>query len=343
MQTLDFVTDNNPGWLAPVLETLPSYVKSASVITPDITAELSDLAFAGKNRTFPIHTKEATFLSAVYLNHLGKSDSKEMENVKHAAAAHGIKKDLDLFLHHTSLNVKTANAAPIKKASYALTVNNQSYYPVNSFEQVQDSARELAADFNAGKLPSSWFKSASTVIMQKAAEFKMPSNEIVLDVREAGAEREPDFERAAILIQRRKLAKVDEAALAIYTDIVKTAAANPDKMDEHMDLIHDMDRDFGIKYSSIQLNPCQIFYTGISKEEIKKASANNVIIGGVMVPALEFNRIKEDDIRLHMGQPQTEFVMDMCKAATADPVLASEMAAELPSEIHRIVLSHLIA
>jgi hypothetical protein len=155
--------------------------------------------------------------------------------------------------------------------------------------------------------------------------------------------READFEKAALFVQRRKLAGISPEALSIYQDIVKSASTEPEKLEEYMDLLHDMDRDHRIKYSSIQPNPCQLFYNGFSKQEIKRASIDNVIIGGVMVPGYEFNRIKEDDMRMHMGQPHAEFVMDMCKTASVDAAMASEMAAELPPEIHRVVLAHLVA
>jgi len=192
-------------------------------------------------------------------------------------------------------------------------------------------------------MPVSWFKSASVKIMQSADKFVMHPNDIIRDVREAGIDREADFEKAALFVQRRKLAGISPEALSIYQDIVKSASTEPEKLEEYMDLLHDMDRDHRIKYSSIQPNPCQLFYNGFSKQEIKRASIDNVIIGGVMVPGYEFNRIKEDDMRMHMGQPHAEFVMDMCKTASVDAAMASEMAAELPPEIHRVVLAHLVA
>lgn len=342
MQTLDFIHDNNPGWLLPAAESLPEYVKSAKVLTPEEAEALPDLAFAGR-RTFPIHTKEATFLSAAYLAHLGKTESREMEAVKSAANIHGITDDVDAFLAANAGLLKSASAPQVKKAEYALEVNGQSYYPINTPEQVQDAARELVNDFEAGKLPASWFKNASVTICTKAASFNMSPKEIMKDVAEAGAEREPDFDKALLFIQRRKLAKVADEVLDIYTDIVKTAKNDAANLNNYMDLLHDLDREHNVKYSSIQLNPCQIFHNGFSKEDVKKASANNVIIAGVMVPKNEFSKITEDSISMHLGKPHTEFVMDLCKTASADPAMASDMAAELPFEAQRIVLAHLVA
>lgn len=342
MQTLDFIHDNNPGWLLPAVESLPDYVKSAKVLTAEDTAQLPDLAFAGR-RTFPIHTKQATFLSAAYLAHLNKTESREMEVIKNAARIHGIEEDVNIFLAQNADTVKSANTPQVKTAEYALEINGLSYYPINTPEQVQDAARELVNDFDAGKMPASWFKNASVKIYQKSAAFDMSHKEIMRDVAEAGCEREPDFDKAALFIQRRKLAKVSDEVMGIYEDIVKTASNDSANLNNYMDLLHDLDRDHNIKYSSIQLNPCQIFHNGFSKDDVKKASANNVIIAGVMVPKNEFSKVREDAIAMQMGRPHTEFVMDLCKTAAADPALASDMAAELPFEAQQIVLAHLVA
>lgn len=342
MQTLDFTHDNNPGWLLPVAESLPEYVKSAKVLTQEELTSLPDLAFAGR-RTFPIHTKEATFLSAAYLAHLGKTGSLEMETVKNAARIHGIEQDVETFLETALSTIKSAHAQQIKKAEYALEVNGQSYYPINTHEQVQDAARQLVNDFDAGKLPASWFKNASVIILNKCAALGMSSKEIMRDVANAGGEQTVDCDKAELLIQRRKLAKVSDAVMSIYTDIVKTAKNDLSNLNNYIDLIHDLDREHNIKYSSIQLNPCQIFHNGFSKEDVKKASDNNVIIAGVMVPKHEFLNIKEANISMQLGKPHTEFVMDLCKTAAVDPVLASTMAAELPLEAQQIVLAHLVA
>lgn len=340
----DFVRDNNPTFLPVVIGALPDWAKDASVMLPDELAALSGSAFADPvRRLHPIHTKFAALMSGIYLASQGVlSTSPEGEAVKRACEIFGVWEDVERASELLS-NTKSAAAEAIapEAPSYALMVKEADvpgYYPITSAMQVQDSARALANDFAAGKIPTLWFKDASVAIMGAAARFGLDRDEVFGDVADAAEDRIIDIPRAHSLIEMRKFAGVPSDALGVYHQIVDALDREAGMVDTGVALIEQLDRSFGVKYAGVQKHPWLVIHCGPTLAEIEKAAHTNVVVSDVLVPAASFGKIDQNEISMRMGRDVAGLCLNAIKLASSAPAEASKIVGSLAPEVQRELL-----
>ncbi len=345
---LDIISDQNPSFLPSIADALPDYVKSAAVPSADDVASLSAHAFADPvHRLHPIHNKAATVLTAAYLAaHGAAADADEMLRVKKASELFGVSSDVDAVIAACGAFTKSAAAADDAPA-FALMVKMaeddataSAFYPLTTPAQVQDSARDMATDYANGKLPVLFYKSAAVTLMEALPRFGMQSSVIMREVAEMAEERVPDFEKAAWHIGMRRLVPgVAAEHLELYSDIVKSAAADPAQVETCAALIEEIDRQIGVKYAGAQVNPWRAFHDGETMANIKLAAAANVVLSSVMVPTAVFSQVPEKSIRMKMAKNYADVVVEATKIACTNAPGASAQLAGLPEEVQRDVLA----
>ena len=196
---MDFVKDQNPKpiYLADSLVGLPEYVKDASQIMPEDVKDLADAAFGNPGlREFPVHTKEATWLSAAYAMGSGQwqADLHLEQTIRKAAALHEIDADLQ--------KLEDAFAAQHKQAStpesrFALSVDFggaaglglQHFYAINDPYQICKSARDMTNDLADSRLRIEFFRPAAVELIKAARSFSMDLEDIHPQVRCVGEDR----------------------------------------------------------------------------------------------------------------------------------------------------------
>lgn len=348
----DFVRDQNLSFLPAVFPHLPEWAKTAAVFELEEMENLDGSAFADPiRRIHPIHTKVAALMSGVYLAaHQVEEDAPEFVNVKRAAELFEISDDLDkVVAAMRDIAVKSASTTPVDESDvqrFALYVKAAEvggepvgYYPLTSASQVQDSARALANDFSAGKVPVVWFKDAAIATMKAANHFGLERGEVFGLVADTAEERVPDFTKAKESISMRKYAGVSEIGLGLYGEIIDSAKSASVTLEQAADLIEQIDRHFGVKYAGVQLHPWHLLHGGPTVEALKRAAAHNVILASVMVPALELSKLDEKSVRMSMAKAAADQVMEVVKAAATDAAKASQLAAQIDAEIQREALS----
>ena len=343
----DIISDNNPSFLT-VIE-LPDWVKQAEVISEEEVKNLHASAFADPvHRKHPMHSKVATYMSAVYLGAQGVPDTApEMQAVKSASAVFGIGHAVADILSILRSQVKSAATSELLPR-FALTVKVAAedaeptgFYPLTSAVQIQDSAVQLVKDFNAGtgELPMDWFKSASETVMRVAPSFGLAADELPADVREMAEPRVFDRDKALDLVGHRKFAGISDELLEVYRDTVKSAGAEGGiTVEEAVSLIETLDRASGIKYSTVFVNPWRIFHSGPSVEALKKVASQSVFLDQVMIPAIHFSTLNEASVRSALGKETADTVMQAVKLASTNPAEASALLAPLSQDVQREVL-----
>ena len=304
---------------------LPDFMKTAEALAaPDIKG-LADTAFADKARQYPMHTKEATYASAVAAFGTGLGEPM-LGRIKLAARMHGIEAEVAaaeaLFIQTKSAAVEPA-AVPANFALQVETANGlESFYPVDGEYNLEKSARALLEDMNSGKLPIDWARQAACAIV-KAAEAGgtlayLPRRVLVL-----GEERLPDLEKAADLTAYRcTYLGHPPGTRELYLDVVKSAAANPEDLDTYVQLYRDIDETLHVKYSSLVPHPYEVFYGGMKLAEVTKLASQVVMVSDVMVPLDVFQRVPENEITRH-------FRKDACAIVKAAQGMEAAQASHL--------------
>lgn len=349
---MDFVKDQNPKpiYLADSLTGLPDYVKVANQIMPEDLAELSDAAFGVPGtREFPVHTKEAAWLSAAYAMGSGQWEADlHLENtIRKSAKLFGIEDDLQKLEDAFAAQNKQASAPASR---FALTVDFgdtanlglQSFYEINDPYQISKSARAMHVDFVADRLRIELFRPAAVELVKAAREFNMDLEDIHPAVRCFGEERLPDFENALQVAELRKNAGVPDEAIQLYKDAALGAQQEPDQIPRWLDLWLDLDSSFAVKYSSYQPDPYSAFYAGESEDNIAKAASEMVIIADVMIPSTVLSLVPEDNIRKHFRKEAADLMVAARGCAVADPATASTIFEKLGREVNQEFLQLLL-
>lgn len=345
---LDFTKDN-----------APHFVKAASSIMPDIAAKIGDFrdvsqlhanAFADTTlRLHPIHTKEAAVLSAAYVALMDVPAAAHIRNrIKTACVEFGAGDYYDALV--TEEVTKSAAADEPADEAFALVVKDGAvthrHYPIDSSNAVQDSAFELVNDYySRHKFPVSWFREAATNLMKAAAIHDVKSYELPEDVVRVGNDDTlPDFEKAASYAKMRVAAGAPSDAVEIYSELVKYAQEHPDELEDVMDSVEDLDRNFGIRYGGVVPNPSDMFYCGNSNSEIEKAADAHVMVCDILVPVEEVTgRYEEKALRRTLGKSQMDKLAEVVKHASEGKGReASAVVAALPVEVQQEFMTHLL-
>lgn len=246
---LDFVQNNNP---VPVYRALAAFQDSGefpefleNYTFPD-TGELrkySSTAFADPDtRQFPINTQASTLLSAVcYYGQGGGYPEIESEILK-AASAQGIAEWVEKSKYLCSPIEKQAHT---QDKEYALVLDygdhQEGYLPIDTWSEVQDSARALSKAISGRALPLTKIAEAAKFIVKKASDLGVPSTSIPTPVHRFAESRLMDQEYAAAQFNLRKRL-VDSDTAEIYDEILKAASAADADLDLCTELLEDLDR-----------------------------------------------------------------------------------------------------
>jgi len=332
----DFTTDQRPGFL----QLATTLVPDAEALLPKIAGPHDSAAYADCGRKlFPIHTKDATILSAAYAKWASvELDEFTKSRLDQACEVFGV----------TLPDDGMPKSAAAEAAPYGLTVKDGSseshHYPLHSGGAVAASSYELADDFFVHhKLPPSWYREAAREICKAASVLGVPDALLQPDVVAAGTEVLPDFEKAAAYAKARSFGHAPPEAVEIYEDLVKCASENPADLDAVMDTIYDLDRSIGIHYSSILPDPVAMF-DGPLDADFQKAANAHVCIADVMVPAAEVSaRFSAPALRPYVGADHlTKLSSVVALAKEGRGLDASAAMSALEPEVQTVFLQHLV-
>ena len=344
---LDYITDNNPGWLKLINTALPEWVKDATFPDKEELTKFARAAFADPiNRLHPINTPASAFSSLAYLlAHGASATSPEVVTVKMAAAKWNISPlEIEAVENEMAQYVKSAAATtttPIPLA--ALSVKNantgivENFYDISSIGLIEDSAEELARDFYRGKMPTLWCKDACANIKLAAARHGVPLSELNPLVTEMTEPRISDYNKSLHLAGLRKYANVGEH-LETYKDIVVAVMEKEITPNEGVEMIESMDQSLGVKYSSVQAHPWALVYAGDTQDTVIKMASASVIISGVIVPAAVVAAISEDPVRMHFAKEHADAICHVIKTAATHPPTATSLVTELNEDIQKLLL-----
>jgi hypothetical protein len=351
---MDFVNDRNPKaiYLADHLVGMPDYVKAASWVQPEDVADLADIAFANSGkREFPIHDKQATWLSAAYM--LGDlatyENSTAYGRVKAAAVYHGIDADVAALEQAMAAHNKAASEIATPQA-YALTVDFtkvaevadqgiRNFYPLQDSYDVMNSARDMLNDFDRGNLPLDYLRSAAQELIKAAAHYGVEASDILPRVRAHGELRFPDFEHALTCVGLRKAAGVDDEGLELYKEAALGARDEPEDFNKWIDLWLDLDSTYGIKYARHQPTPYEAFFCGEAVPDLNKLASEVVVIEGVMVPKTVVALIPEIRVQQNFSKVASEKICAAQKVAAENPEQATSLLEEITTDERKEFLS----
>ena len=338
----DFVRDANPKPLykAGSLASLPQYVKDYTLPSEEDVEKLASAAFADKqNRLHPIHTKEATILSGIYLEGVGLGNSKAMGNVKAAASVFGVLEDLESVLKDLSSSIeKSANdkSNNIGNEVYAITIEfdsekTASFYPIGNDVQIRASAVALNNSLLEGKIPSDWAHTAAVSIVKAAKKAGLHDNDMPARIRRMGIERLVDFDHAKEAATLRQYDGVPTECVELYSDIVKAAEENPESVQECIKLWSDLDMTHNVKYAST-FTPEEAFYAGERLDRLEKMATEVVLIQDVMVPVKEFASLADTRVNNNFRKEAAQTIREAIKLASVNVADATCKLASLDEE-----------
>lgn len=347
---MDFIKDNNPKHIKHV-ETLmgnfPSYVKQA--YKTEIPAMPRGSYADSKNKEFPVDSVENTFLSYAYFKSANLNDGTQAkleveEKIKQAAAIQGIDNDLNTIDQALGEHVK--KTSPARSTKFALAIDYgedqgglKYYYPTSTRELLEKSARELSEDFD--KLPLEAFRVAALDIVKKANKYKIPKGSLPQVIERTGANKDFNYKIANYAVKQRE-SLFGESVGALYKDIVKSATADTEHVEDYVKLFIDLDRVNGVKYSSEALNPYEAFYSGYDKAQLEKLAKSYVMISDAPIPLEEFTKIAKTTVETNFNKEESELLDRVIKAAAKDGVEATKELKSLSEDLQARFLGALV-
>lgn len=348
--TKDFTKDQNPTALYEVGikagDSLPNYVKEASILQEEDLVSLHDCAFADQaNRLHPIHTKAATYMSAVYLAGEGKSDSKEFQAVKAAASLFDIEDDIDAALSLLPQAEKSADTHELAHEKYALSFQIEEEdtwkaYAINNEVEIAKAATEVVRDWNDGHIPTDWFFHAARNIVKAASVLNIPHNEIPDKVWRFGEERLVDFDNVDYAIGERSRAGVSD--VYEYAQALKQASTGAISVEQAIDTWMGLDAINNINHKRVT-SPHEAFYSGAKVAYLQELSEKNIFVSDIMVPAEEFNKLASDNykaVRMAFRKEASDNIISIISEKDAAKVTAK--IANLESNQRKQLLSLLL-
>jgi hypothetical protein len=298
MANYDYTTDGGCLFLNTLKEAgaLPDWVLGV----PDATdvAGLPSTSFADtENRLYPLHSKEAAFLSAVSAHVYGETGSPCLNRIKTACHAYGI-------VDH----VKTAHAALTEEYhgdpegesqnyKYALELNDgereRLFYPIHTAGQTELSAIKLATDMAEERLPVSWFAPAARAIVKAAAEQEVPFNYIPEAVLALGEDRMPSRSYLEHQIGLRKKAGLADEAVAVYKEAAEGVLDGRIAKDDGSLVWELADRKFDIKPGGPITMPAFAFNSGLDAAEFAKRANAVFMLHDVVIPVAGLRAVPE--------------------------------------------------
>jgi hypothetical protein len=345
---MDFTKDQNPTALYEVGikagDSLPDYVKEASILQEEDLASLHDCAFADStNRLHPIHTKSATYMSAVYLAGEGKLDYKEFAAVKEAAALFDIEQDIDAAIALLPQSEKSAHELATEKYALSFEIEEQDTwkaYAINNEVEVTKAATDAVRDWNDDHIPTDWFFHAARNIVKRASELNMDRNDIPEKVWRFGEERLVDFDNVEYAIGERSRAGVED--VAEYAQALKQASDGEITVEQAVDTWMGLDAANNVSHKRVT-SPHEAFFSGAKVAYLQDLSEKNIFISDVMVPAVEFNKLASDNykvVRMAFRKEAADNIINVL--SEKDTAKTSAKIANLESNQQKQLLSLLL-
>ncbi len=318
----------------------PDFVKSASYEKkhgePD---KLPTTAYAGNNRTFPIHTKAATWLSAAFVtyNMRTKTASKELDAVKdnilQAAERWGILHDVtDMFDRKKSAEAigvayalvyeedgQTKKAFPLRNAKEVLAASEvfTQHHTKLAFDVKCKMAQNILA-----KMTEYGAMVADADLLAKCAGYGFTSAQHIAEAWNSRAV----LLRAFSPGMAKQAQAVAESVIESSVDARDTAARL--KMASLMDSVDKQNNLVGF-YASGELERPEDVMFGISYKKAAEISTNSVrLVTGDTFELSSLEKLSADDVTDWLGEDFTQSVredlsdrLDIEKLAAVVPTL----------------------
>jgi hypothetical protein len=345
---MDFTKDQNPTALYEVGikagDSLPNYVKEASILQEEDLVSLHDCAFADPvNRLHPIHTKSAAYMSAVYLAGEGKIDSKEFAAVKEAAALFDIEQDIDAAIALLPQAEKSAHELTNEKYALSFQLEEEDTwkaYSINNEVEVTKAATDAVRDWSDEHIPTDWFFHAARNIVKRANELNIARNDIPEKVWRFGEERLVDFNNVEYAIGERSSAGVED--VSEYSQALKQASSGVITVEQAVDVWMGLDAANSISHKRVT-SPHEAFYSGAKVAYLQDLSEKNIFVSEVMVPAEEFSKLAADNykaVRMAFRKEAADNIINIL--SEKDAAKTSAKIASLESNQQKQLLSLLL-
>lgn len=343
----DHVGDQNPVYLFKAAEhvALPDYVTQAPTLTQADLLGLPAFSFADRvGRLFPIHTKEATVMSAMCFYGRQYTDPVIEAALEKAAHTHEVSGLLDQFRAVFQPLEKKASAPELR---YALAYDDGSgpryFYPITGETELLASARRLTKAAGEARLPLKFVRSAAREMCKRASELgQLPERILPSEVVSLGEDRIVDFHMAKRAVAlRREFAGLPEEALQLYDstiDSAKEAYSQGEDLQDFVDVIEMLDDTHSIKYSHLIQDPYQVFYAGPKVEDVVKFANQVVFVGDVAVPSEVVARTASLDIDDWFDGDTAMAVKKARDLATKSPAAATQALAGIGRENEHMLL-----
>lgn len=330
---MDFLTDQNPRafYKAAAAELFPAFAVD-NWTQPEEVESLPPTAFADPGRReFPVHTKVASVLSAVYAAGMplyapdADTDVAAVTaRIKQAAAVHDISEDIERVFEHFAAFTRKSAAEAAPADMFALRTESLACYPIVTAFDVSESARGIDEDYTAGRLPLKQARQAALSTMKRASALRMDLDYFTDNVRLLGAENFPDPDMLRKQASwRTKLTgdtAYEESAELFCTDFseeVKQACAD---IWQELDVLHKVD------VGPFTPPVPAVLFSGMPKEQFSKLANSYVWFGENMVPCPIVASLSEESIKRAYTEAERESVREVVKAAAE---LRGEHATEL--------------
>lgn len=322
MPATDYTRTNNPRslHLADMAIPFPEWVQGTAIPTHTEFEKLASVAFADpKARRLPVSTKEATFFSAVdYFANVGNYPTSVFDCIKTASEWFGISKDIapyaELFAERIEKSASEVVKTPGKFAiSTYLAEQEFRILPINDPHQVTKAASDLLKMVDENRIHYLMFVDAAREVVKAASEVGS-DQPLPHAIERVGAERFPDFEKAARMLEsRRSVAARHEGAFESYLGAIRAAETGGITADECMQKIAAIDDALGIRQNlglAAKIPaPHLVVFSGPSHAAVEKAAKTTAVIRGVALPLTAID-----------GIPAIQLEFKLSKAANADVI-----------------------
>lgn len=345
----DFTTDTTAAIYAYADDQglVPEFVKKASVISGEDTRSLPDMAFADPvNRLYPCHTKEATVMSAIYVQANMEDSHSIWSTVEKRAAAFDCTDEVNAIRKHfetiyDNAMSKKASEEEVPMQKFALTIKKDdeehNYYDISTREDTLVSMSDVDRDFEAGAVELPWMRKLATAIMDAAVEFGVEDNASSM-LKKYAQVRLPDLQTAKSLISARTNDKDS------YEFIMNKLASNlldsesfeqaMEAADEAASLIYTLDKRAGVEYNDIQLNPYDIIFSGPTREDFEKFASSHVYISDVAVPVEDIVNVSDTRIQQTFSKNASAVITD-----AINPLRSGDITSDITHECHEKIAS----
>lgn len=341
MSSHDFTSDQNPRTLVRGVlagATLPAYAEGDYPTASELH-ELKAAAFADPaKRLHPVHTKQATFMSALYVANVD-ADVPEavVDNLRKAASVHDITQDVEPLLLQLQQNKKasTQNTTDI----YALRDGDKAFYPLGTQFDLEKSAASIASDIRFQLLPVRHVRSACEALVKRARDMRYPLDDLPPDILRYGIRIQPSLEtlyKQAEWRERLTQEPLYKQAVDVYA---KTLDENT--LCECAEAWHQLDDMHQVKAGNLTPPVLTCWCSGVTEEEVKEASRHTLWFGSEAVPSGVLTTVPLDTLKSWFGAETQEKMAAIHKAAQSHGFEASDLLDALSSDERAVLAGHL--